>query len=240
MFTDDSLQIWAAFELWLTKHQNLAHTLACSDHTAIMWREIQPSKAAPALSTQAPPIQMCWETVLLVTDFLQEMIASSENTASFLCPRGKPHRAKLFDFALGQSCNARIPQQWIQLRSEVRFSHLLNELEPWLGSNLDSKEKREQKKTTKKKLQGKKNTLEKKEKKGKGKEKEKEKEKKKTVFPERTLEYKWNPYTCPFSPWLDSCGYPRQWGERLRLLPSLFGVCLGFFFSEMSHQWSYY
>lgn len=51
-------------------------------------------------------------------------------------------KAKLFDFALGQSCNPHISQQWFQLRSEVRFCHFPNELKLCLGSDLDSKEKR--------------------------------------------------------------------------------------------------
>lgn len=70
------------------------------------------------------------------------MTPSSESIAFFLCQRKKPHKTKLFDFALGQSCNPHISQQRFQLRSEVRFCHFLNELKVCLGSDLDSTEKR--------------------------------------------------------------------------------------------------
>lgn len=69
MFTDDGVHYELHLSFWLSKHPNLAHTLAFSDHVAIMWKEIQPSKAASALSTQASPIQICGETVLPATDF---------------------------------------------------------------------------------------------------------------------------------------------------------------------------
>lgn len=161
------------------------------------------------------------------------MIASSESTAFFLCQRGKPHKAKLFDFASGQSCNPHISQQWFQLRSEVRFCHFLNELKPCLGYDLDSKEKREKNQTNKKATMGCKgrergaHKRKKRRKKKKWKQRGKGQRKKKSVFPDKTLEYKWSPYTCPFSLNLITEAIHIN-GERVS--PVLF-VCL---FSEMS------